>query len=149
MDLTSKAFANGGIIPKKYGYNHGNFSLPLTFEEIPEKTISLALIMDDPDAIAVVGKNWTHWLVWNIPASINEFEENFIPKNIIQGTNDFETIGYGGPAPPDKEHTYVFRLYAISRFLELSEGSIKSQLEKSIENYVIEESRLEGKYSPQ
>ena len=30
-----------------------------------------------------------------------------------EGMNDFGEIGYGGPAPPDKRHTYVFKLYAL------------------------------------
>ena len=64
--LESSAFENGGIIPKKYGYKHGNNSPPLKINEIPENTISLVLIMDDPDAMGAVGKIWVHWIVWNI-----------------------------------------------------------------------------------
>ena len=149
MKLLSTAFDNNGIIPKKYGYKHGNFSPPLTFEDIPKNTISLALIMDDPDAKAAVGKEWTHWLVWNIYPNTNQFLENSLPKNIILGTTDFEMIGYGGPAPPDKEHTYIFRLFALSTLLDLKQGSTKSELEKSFKNSIIEVSELRGRYSPQ
>ena len=35
MKLTSSAFDNNSIIPKKYGYKHGNISPPLKIEDIP------------------------------------------------------------------------------------------------------------------
>ena len=50
---------------------------------------SLALIMDDPDAKKVVGKTWTHWLVWNIKSDIAKFDESSIPNGCIQGMTDF------------------------------------------------------------
>ena len=56
FSLKSNAFENNGVIPKKYGYKHGNTSPPLTISDIPENTQSLALIMDDPDAMGAVGK---------------------------------------------------------------------------------------------
>ena len=34
----------------------------LTVSGIPEGTKSLALIMDDPDAMGAVGKVWVHWV---------------------------------------------------------------------------------------
>ena len=110
--LSSKAFENGGTIPKKYGYKHGNTSPPLIINGIPENTKSLVIIMDDPDAIGAVGKVWIHWVVWNIEPKNSEFNENSIPPNCIEGETDFGEIGYGGPAPPDKEHRYIFKLYA-------------------------------------
>jgi len=148
LSLESKAFENGGVIPKKYGYKHGNISPPLKISGISENTKSLVLIMDDPDAMGAVGKVWVHWVVWNIEPENVEFKENLIPSNCIEGETDFGEIGYGGPAPPDKEHTYIFKLYAIDRKLNLDEGSTKLQIEKAMKGYVIEETRLEGRYSP-
>ena len=73
MKLTSSAFSHGDEIPPKYGYKNENVSPPLTIEEVPEGTESLALIMDDPDAMNVVadGKKpysepYVHWVVYNI-----------------------------------------------------------------------------------
>jgi Raf kinase inhibitor-like YbhB/YbcL family protein len=74
---------------------------------------------------------------------------NSIPKNSIEGETDFGEIGYGGPAPPDKEHTYIFKLYAINTVLDLSKGSTKQDLENSIQGHIIDETKLTGKYAPQ
>ena len=122
MLLQSLAFKNGESIPRKYGYKNGNYSVPLNFTEIPEGTKSLALIMDDPDAMGAVGKVWVHWILWNISPESNEISENSIPPNSLEGKTDFNEIGYGGPAPPDKEHTYQFKLYALDTLLNLERG---------------------------
>ena len=148
LTLKSDAFDNDGIIPKQYGYKHGNNSPPLTISGIPENTVSLALIMDDPDAMGAVGKVWVHWVVWNIIPDNIEFQENSVPSNCIEGETDFGEIGYGGPAPPDKEHTYVFKLYALDKKLENSKDSTKKQIEDAMNNHIITETKLEGRYSP-
>jgi len=148
MILTSSVFENGGTIPQKYGYKNKNLSIPLKISEIPEGTKSLALIMDDPDAMGAVGKVWVHWILWNISSNTKEIPENSIPENSIEGKTDFDEIGYGGPAPPDKEHTYIFKLYALDIFLDLKQGSTKVEVEESMKKHIINETRLEGKFAP-
>jgi len=146
--LESEAFDNGGVIPRKYGYKNGNQSPPLKISGVPENTSSLALIMDDPDAIGAVGKVWVHWVLWNIDPCTIELKENSIPSDCLEGETDFGEIGYGGPAPPDKEHTYIFKLYALDQKLNADKSSTKKQIEKAMNNHIIAETRLEGRYSP-
>lgn len=148
MILESSAFENGGTIPRKYGYKNENLSVPLKINEIPETAKSLVLIMDDPDAMGAVGKIWTHWILWNISPNTKEIAENSIPADSIQGKTDFDEIGYGGPAPPDKEHTYIFKLYALDTTLNLEEGSSKADVEEAMKNHILTEVKLEGKYAP-
>jgi len=148
MKLESYAFENGKVIPRKYGYKIENLSPPLQISEIPEGTKSLVLIMDDPDAMVAVGKVWVHWVLWNISPNTKEIHENTIPKDSIEGKNDFDIIGYGGPAPPDKEHTYIFKLYALNETLTLKQGSTKTDVEESIKNNILDETKLEGKFAP-
>ena len=148
LRLESSAFSNGSEIPKKYGYKNGNVSPPLTINEIPSECQSLVLIMDDPDAKAAVGKIWVHWVVWNISPDVNEIQESSVPSNSMEGTTDFGEVGYGGPAPPDKRHTYIFKLYALNTKLDISSGADKSQVESAIKNHIIEETKLTGTYEP-
>ncbi len=148
FSLESKAFVNGGIIPRKFGYKNDNLSPPLTIGQVPKNASSLVLIMDDPDAMEAVGKVWTHWVVWNIDPKIINIEENSLPSGSLEGKTDFGEIGYGGPAPPDKEHVYVFKLYALDILIDSVKGSTKNQIEKAMENHIITETRLEGRYSP-
>ncbi|MFB5603256.1 MAG: YbhB/YbcL family Raf kinase inhibitor-like protein [Candidatus Nitrosomaritimum aestuariumsis] len=148
MKIESSAFQNGSEIPRKYGYKKDNINPPISIKEIPDETKSLALIMDDPDAMGAVGKIWVHWIVWNIDPSNLEIKENSIPLESLQGKTDFGEISYGGPAPPDKEHTYIFKLYALDEMLNINEGSTKSELEEAMKGHVLSEATLEGKYAP-
>ena len=148
FSLESSAFSEGEEIPKKHGYKNGNVSPPLKINGIPPEAQSLAIIMDDPDAMGAVGKVWVHWLVWNIEPSTTDFTEGSSPSGSIEGKTDFGEIGYGGPAPPDKRHTYVFKLYALKSKIGLPEGSTKDQLEQAIKDEIIAESTLKGTYAP-
>ena len=143
MRLTSDAFSDGGEIPREYGYKNGNKEPTLAISGLPDETESLALIMDDPDAMGAVGKVWVHWVVWNLPSGSH--------INVMTGTEgmtDFGEVGYGGPAPPDKRHTYVFKLYALDTKLDLPDKSTKADLEKAMEGHIIEQTQLTGTYAP-
>ena len=145
LKLTSSAFEDGGKIPRKYGYKNGNREPPLTMNGVPEGTKSLALIMDDPDAMGAVGKVWVHWVMWNIDPTNTEL---FVENLTTEGMTDFGEVGYGGPAPPDKRHTYVFKLYALDCELDLSNESTKADVEKAMKGHIIEQATLEGTYTP-
>ena len=143
LKLTSSVFSDGGEIPRECGYKHGNEAPPLVINGITEGTKSLALIMDDPDAMGDVGKVWVHWVVWNIDPTATE---NL--QDATEGMTDFGEVGYGGPAPPDKRHTYVFKLYALDCELDLSNESTKADVEKAMEGHIIEQTQLTGTYAP-
>ena len=146
LKLTSSAFSDYGEIPRECGYKNGNKIPPLIISEIPEGTKSLALIMDDPDAMGAVGKVWVHWLAWNIDPT-KPFHSG---KHDFEGMTDFGEVGYGGPAPPDKRHTYVFKLYALD-YKELpcvGGKSTKAVVETAMEGYIIEQTQLTGTYAP-
>ena len=148
LQLKSSTFSNGDEIPKKYGYKHDNINPPLSISGIPSKTKSFVLIMDDPDAKAAVGKLWVHWVIFNIEPNTIEIPESYSLPNSIDGKNDFGELGYGGPAPPDKRHTYIFKLYAIDTKLNLQKGATKEQVENAMNDHIIEKTSLKGTYAP-
>ena len=140
--ISSRDFEEGKEIPKKFGYKHGNQEPDWTITETPDDAMCLALIMDDPDAMGAVGKVWVHWLFYNI----NPNFPNLRP--VISGKNDFGEIGYGGPAPPDKRHTYVFKAYALDVDLDLKKGFSKQELEDAMKDHIIAETKLTGTFAP-
>ena len=143
LKLTSSAFSEGDEIPRECGYKNGNKIPPLPVSGVPEGTKSLALIMDDPDAMGAVGKVWVNWVAWNIDPITTELE-----NLTTEGMTDFGEVGYGGPAPPDKRHTYVFKLYALDCKLELTSESAKADVEKAMEGHIIAQATLTGTYAP-
>ncbi len=148
LSLTSPDFEHGAEIPKRFGYKHGNSRPSLSVQNIPADCRSLALIMDDPDAMGAVGKVWVHWVVWNISPESPNFTESGAPPGSKEGVTDFGQTGYGGPAPPDKRHTYIFKLYALDVKPDLEQGSSKKQLEEAMQAHIIAQARLEGTFAP-
>jgi Raf kinase inhibitor-like YbhB/YbcL family protein len=140
MEVKSKAFANQTYIPIKYTCDGANVNPPLVVKNIPHKTKSLVLIIDDPDA--PVG-TWTHWIVWNVVPS-GKIRENSIPGN--EGVNSFKQQNYGGPCPPSGIHHYIFKIYALDELLQLPITSTKNEVEKAMSAHIIGYGELVGLY---
>jgi Raf kinase inhibitor-like YbhB/YbcL family protein len=148
MELISSAFNEGGMIPGKYTCDGADVSPPLKWAALPAGTKSLALICDDPDA--PVG-NWVHWVYYDIPVGTEGLPEKVATdehpaEGGTQGLNDFRKMGYGGPCPPGGTHRYYFKLYALDTTLNLPAGATKKQLLKAMENHIIDQTQLMGKY---
>lgn len=143
MKLTSPAFKNNTMIPKKFTCQGEDISPAFIIEDIPLQAKTLALIVDDPDA--PMG-TWVHWVVFNIPIT-PKIDEGAIPGK--QGKNDFGRRNYGGPCPPSGTHRYFFKLYALDIELNLQEGISKKELEKAMQGHILEEAELIGLYRKQ
>ena len=145
LSITSRDFKEGGEIPKECGYKHGNKTPRIDYEFPEDEPHASALIMDDPDAMAAVGKVWVHWLEYYDGAD----KDQDIPHSArLHGKTDFDEIGYGGPAPPNGRHTYIFKGYALNTKLDLNEGYSKQELENAMKGHIIAEARLTGTFTP-
>ena len=138
FSISSPDFEEGGEMPKKFGYKIENLDPEIELHDVPAGTVATAIIMDDPDAMAAVGKVWVHWL-----ATTDGAGELF-----NEGKNDFGEYGYGGPAPPDKRHTYIFKVYALDEIPDVEEGFSKQELEDAMKGHIIAEAKLTGTYAP-
>ena len=138
FSITCSDFDEGAEIPKKFGYKFENEEPNISFNRPPSSTTTLALIMDDPDAMGAVGKVWLHWLQYH----------NLTESSPVEGKTDFDEIGYGGPAPPDGKHTYIFKAYALDTELELKEGFSKQELEGAMKDHILAEAKLTGTFAP-
>ena len=153
MNLTSPAFNRDGKIPRKYTCDGENINPPLKIEKVPANSQSLVLIMDDPDIPDFVKQKyniqmWDHWVVFNIPPATKEIKEGENPTEVL-GKNTGGKNGYGGPCPPDREHRYFFKLYALDMQLKLSEGATKAQVEEAMEGHILTQTELVGRYERQ
>jgi Raf kinase inhibitor-like YbhB/YbcL family protein len=153
LTLTSSAFPEAGMIPRKYTCDGEDRSPPLEWTGVPATAHSLALICEDPDA--PMG-TWSHWVVYNIPPEVKSLGEGIAPEETLklgegqiasQGKNDFGKIGYGGPCPPRGTHRYFFRLYALDTTLELDPAAPRPHVLKALERHIVALGRLMGKYA--
>jgi Raf kinase inhibitor-like YbhB/YbcL family protein len=148
MTLTSPAFSEGGKIPSKYTCEGENVNPELIINGVPHNAKSLVLIMDDPDVPETVRKEkmYDHWVVFNIPPSTTKIPENSQPQG-TPGKNTGGGLNYVGPCPPDKEHRYFFKLYALdSDLISLPKGASKKDVEQAMQGHIITKTQLMGRY---
>lgn len=144
MELTSAAFSEGGPIPREHTCDGRDASLPLAWSDAPAETVSLALVMDDPDAGGFV-----HWVVFNLTASASgslPAGYSVSPDAPPQGRNGFGRAGYGGPCPPSGTHRYTVRLMALDAVLPLIGRPSAAELLAAADGHVLAEAHLSGTY---
>ena len=143
LKLTSTEFDNNTNIPDRYTCKGKDINPPLNIENIPEETVSLALIMDDPDAPVGI---WDHWIIWNISPT-GKIDEDTVPEGSTQGKNSWGRSDYGGPCPPSGTHRYIFKIYALDTTLDLDSTATKKDLENAMDGHIIEKAELIGLFS--
>ncbi len=150
--LKSAAFTEGGVIPLKYTCEGDDIAPPLEWQGVPEKTQSLVLIVDDPDAPdpEAPRMTWVHWVVYNLPADVRGLPEgatvDILPVGTLQGVNDWHKQAYGGPCPPIGRHRYFHKLYALDTVLEDMQVPTKAQVEAAMQGHIIAQTELVGTY---
>lgn len=111
---------------------------------------SLLLIVDDPDAPdpAAPRMTWVHWLLYNLPTNSCGLSEavHALPGGCLEGLNDWQRTGYGGPCPPIGRHRYFHKLYALDVVLPDLDKPKKGQLEQAMQGHILAEAQLIGTY---
>ena len=138
--------------PRKHTCDGGDISPALQWTDVPEGTVSFALIVDDPDAPdpANPRMTWVHWVIYNIPASATSLPEGVaatdLPEGTLNGVNDWKRPGYGGPCPPIGTHRYFHKIYALDTVLPDLKNPRKTDLEKAMKGHILEKAELVGLY---
>lgn len=152
FELTSTAFEANTFIPDRYACHGEKLSPPLAWSNPPPGTQSFVLVMDDPDAVGVVGFVWNHWLLFNLPADTLSLSEGVppeveLPDGSRQGLNSSNQPGYGAPCPPSGQtHGYVITLYAVDTLLEIKPQAKKDAILQAIEGHILAQAQLVGRY---
>lgn len=149
LQITSSAFKEGEMIPKKYSGYGENISPDISWSKPPIGTRCMAIICEDPDAPIGI---WTHWVIFNIPHKSGGLPEGIppreaLPDGTIQGMNDFRKIGYDGAHPPFGTHRYYFKVYALDTRLNIAENVTRDELLKAMKGNILAEGSLMGRYS--
>ena len=164
IELTSPEFNERKRIPKKYGCEQENVSPPLAWTDVPEGTVSLALLVDSDQ---FPGARSVHWVLWGIPPDARELPEAVpngseapaIGPAARQGTNDDQEIGWSGPCPepvifrttseghPKGEtlvKRYSFSLFALDTDIDLGPEAKKEDLLEAIDGHILAGGQLIG-----
>lgn len=152
LEIRSAAFTHQGPIPPRFTADGEDLSPPLEWSDAPAGTRSFALIVDDPDAPdpRAPQRTWVHWVLYNIPASVQALEPGAdpraLPTGARRGRNDWQRAGYGGPAPPVGRHRYVHKVYALDVVLPDLGEPTKARLLSAMQGHVLAEAQLIGTY---
>lgn len=199
MKLHSDSFADNAAIPGRFAFAvigepvslSSNQNPHLAWRDVPAGVKSFALTVIDPDvpsvgddvnqagrqvAVDLPRVDFSHWLLANIPASVNSIEVGAFsdgvtargkpadgPFDTVQGLNDYtgwfagdadmagQYHGYDGPCPPWNDarmHHYVFSVYALDvERLDLPADFTAADLFAAMAPHVLAKASLTGRYT--
>ena len=156
--VSSSTFSDGGMLTKKQAADDpmrmcggDNVSPALSWANAPEKTKSFVVFMLDPDGL--LGQGVSHWVGYNIPATVKGLAEGEITKgskNFTGGKGTRDNALYIGPCPPAGEalHHYVFTVVAT----DLEPGALKPNMTRdevyaAIKGHALSGQSIIGKYA--
>ncbi|NVB84318.1 MAG: YbhB/YbcL family Raf kinase inhibitor-like protein [Kofleriaceae bacterium] len=143
LEVTSPAFQPDGSIPSKYTCDGDGISPPLNWSHVPDRTRSVAILVDDPDA---PNGPFTHWLVTDIPPDVDHlFEGGAVPHEAFVAESDAGTASYYGPCPVGGKHRYRFHVYALDMPFARRPDNREDFL-STIEGHVLDEGELIAQY---
>ncbi|MFV3381103.1 YbhB/YbcL family Raf kinase inhibitor-like protein [Pseudomonas sp. NY15354] len=157
LAINSSSFTDGGIIalpqvgPDPACGSGEQRSPQLSWDNLPDGTRSLALVMFDPDGGKGLGV--VHWIVYNIDPTTDALDEGAAGQStqtLTLGRNSRGTLTYRGPCPPagDNPHHYVLTLIATD--LEpggLPPGLDRQGLMQALQGHALGAQSIVGKYA--
>jgi Raf kinase inhibitor-like YbhB/YbcL family protein len=137
------AWPNGSTIPARNTCDDIDIAPALSWTSVPAGTVELAITMTDIDA------DFTHWVMFAINPTLTGLAEGEIPVGGIQWPNDFGTVGWSGPCPPqgDPPHNYLFTVYALNQQLEVADDASTKELISILNQTAILQSSVSGMYA--
>ncbi len=148
--ISSSDFENEGWMKDKNAGYGEDVSPELRIDGLPSGAKSLVITLDDLGHPIQPGFN--HWIAWNItpvnvvPESIPRGAIIDLPIHVEQGMA-YGKHCYRGPKPPfNWNHRYVFTVYALDCFLELSENSDKEKVLAAAGGHILAQGELFGRY---
>ncbi|KAI4353405.1 hypothetical protein L6164_002358 [Bauhinia variegata] len=165
--LTSPAISNDGrgTLPRQCTQEglgtKWNISPPLEWQNVPEKAKTLAVVVQNVDAVDPSGHlvPQTHWVVVNIPATLGGLPEGFSGKEddpevmseefsgIEQGLNDWKVNVWRGPKWPNYEDRIEFKIYALDNDMRFDNTVTKEKLLDAIAGHVVGEAQFMATFS--
>jgi Raf kinase inhibitor-like YbhB/YbcL family protein len=152
IPVVSSAVGEDGRLDPVHAADGDNTSPPLEWTAVAEAD-TYVLIVEDPDAPQA--RPVVHWVVWDIPGSINAMPANLgsnaHPDAIhgaTQGLNSHGETGWMGMAPPPGGgvHRYHFQLFGVSKSLGLRPDTPLEQLVEALKGCTMASGELVALY---
>ena len=146
LQVSSPSFVQNGAIPLAHSAYGAGHAPALAWSAPPAGTKSLAIMMEDPDAMSA--KPFVHWMAWNLDPGLTGIGEAALPAGVRQGRNNRGKPAYFGPRPPGSSpHHYHFQLFALDTILPLADGATREQLLAAMDGHVLAKGDLVGMFA--
>lgn len=147
LNVICTEIQDGQKIPLEYTGRGQDISPEFIIKNLSSEAKTLAITLED---MSHPIKNFTHWIIWNIPAT-NKIEKG-IPtgKTVLQDAK--QGLGYGvhryaGPKPPKgKSHIYRFSIYSLDCVINLSANATKTMFMKKAKEHIIQAGSITGEF---
>ena len=138
-----------GMIGRRHTGRGEDVSPGFRLKNLSPRGKTLAVTLED---LSHPVKNFTHWLVWNLPAG-EEIAEG-IPAGRRAPTRGAARPGigyrlyrYAGPKPPGKAvHQYRFTVYVLDGPLSLGWPETKGRLLRAAEGHILQQGSVVGSF---
>lgn len=141
---------DGEIFPVANTGRGQDISPEFVIKNLSSRAKTLAVTLEDIKH--PLFKNFTHWLIYNIPAKERITGAIQSGKTVSHLGNARQGIGYGwykyaGPKPPKgKQHLYRFTVYALDSEVDLKIFPTKGRFIKKAKGHIIQQGSIVGKY---
>lgn len=148
LQIQCVGLENNGTFPLEYTGRGKDISPEFVLTNLSPAAKTIAITLEDIKH--PLFRNFTHWVIWNVPASQNIIGAIPHGKNVESLNNAIQGIAYGwhkyaGPKPPKgKQHQYRFTVYVLDSVLSLSPNSTKSKFIKSAKNHILQQAAVIG-----
>jgi Raf kinase inhibitor-like YbhB/YbcL family protein len=129
-------FKDGEDIPPKFTCDGFNINPKIKITGVPDDTKELAVVMISQNNN---GKDFIHWLMWNISATVTEITEDSVPTGALIGKNGNGNLKYEGPCLEAENQLLVFKVYALKEGFKLRQNSDHNAFLKAIKDKVVAE----------
>jgi hypothetical protein len=145
IELSSSAFNDHAVIPRRYTRDGEETSPPLRWSDVPDSTAELVLLCEDPDAPS---GTFLHWLVTGIDPAARAVDAGELPPGGTPHKNGFGTTGWGGPQPPagDEAHRYFFRLFALPEPVTIPDNASPEAVHQAVDKAALASGNIVGLY---
>lgn len=147
LEFECVGMRDGEKFPVEHTGRGRDVSPEFLLKNLSSQAVTLVITLED---LSHLIPGFTHWVIWNIPAS--DRIAGVIPpgKTVPSLENTVQGIGYGvhryaGPKPPKgKTHKYCFTIYALDCRIDVKACSAKRKVLSVAKEHVIQQGRIYG-----
>lgn len=149
LEFACTGMENGGVFPVENTGCGSDVSPEFRIKNLPVNAQTIAITLED---LTHPIKNFTHWLIWNLPAADKVRGKIPAGGNVPGMSETRQGIGYGlhkyaGPKPPrGKTHIYRFTVYTLDCKIEASVHSTKRAFLKKAEGHILQKGSITSSF---